>query len=502
MNKVETSKMQERLISSPWKFEKQANLEETLQLTERDSNNSLFDLEGTAASDYYEYTKSRLLEKLSIVKLDSISISPSSAVSGNAQHILNLKQEFTFPVSNFIAQNEIGTQTVNLIETRVKTPYPTTVLKNLEEISLPPSRPKSDPTNTFSNHDLFVPRVTADVKPTLPTHFNMCIGDGIENNLKQIQYNARTINGNETQEIAIYEQKPIEELKIKKSAMFCCKKVIRPQTRHRHKPGIENNTPSSSESENKLQKLPMKIHKKSSECSVEMKGNHYQKLSNVVDQLQDHNWEICHEGLKNFSAVANSIYWDSEMGMKFIPIISRKLIDFFKSPRSNLCRTACQIAGEFFLLAKSTKRPEFDEMVDILLCRTADQNRFIQKDANIALDKMVQSIPIQHSIRAVCSKGPDNKNPIVRATTARLLVNICKQAGIEQIVGVEANARTRKRVLTNLAKFLTDKNVETRRHSEKLCKMLKKHKFFNDYFFKEIENNMKVPLRRILNNIN
>ena len=59
------------------------------------------------------------------------------------------------------------------------------------------------------------------------------------------------------------------------------------------------------------------------------------------------------------------------------------------------------------MMAKSTKRPEFDEMVDILLSRTADPNRFIQKDSNMALDKMVQSICIQHSVRAICAKGPE-----------------------------------------------------------------------------------------------
>lgn len=210
---------------------------------------------------------------------------------------------------------------------------------------------------------------------------------------------------------------------------------------------------------------------------------------------------MCLEGLQNFVTLANSINWESELGQRFIPIVSRKLIDFFKSPRSNLCRTACQTAGEFFLLAKSTKRPEFDEMIDLLLCKCADPNRFIQKDANTALDKMALCISVQHSVRALCAKGPDHKNPIVRATTARVLLNICKQAGVEHIVGAEANQRTRKRVLINLAKFLLDKNVETRRHAEKICRILKKHKFFMEYFFKDVENNLKGPLRKILNNI-
>lgn len=205
--------------------------------------------------------------------------------------------------------------------------------------------------------------------------------------------------------------------------------------------------------------------------------------------------------MQSFVILASKLDWESELGQRNIPFISRKLIDFCKSPRSNLCRTACRTAGEFFLLAKVTKRPEFDEMVDVLLCKTADSNRFIQKDANIALDKMAISICIHHSIRAVCAKGPSHKNSIVRASTARVLYQVCKHAGVEVVVGSDANPRTRKRVLTNLANFLMDKNLETRRHAEKLCKMLKRHKFFMEYFFKDIESNFKNTLRKIVNSL-
>lgn len=230
-------------------------------------------------------------------------------------------------------------------------------------------------------------------------------------------------------------------------------------------------------------------------------GTYHTKLTNVIDKLQDNEWETCVDGLRDFLKFAGNINWDADLGQRFIPIISRKLVDFFKSPRSNLCRTACQTAGEFFNVAKSTKRPEYDEMVDILLCKTADPNRFIQKDAIVALDKMATSICLHHSVRAICSKGPEHKNPVVRASTARLLFIICKHQGVENIVGSDANARTRKRVLTNLAKFLMDKNLETRRHAEKLCILLKPHKFFVDYFFKDIDNNFKCPLRKILNSL-
>lgn len=237
----------------------------------------------------------------------------------------------------------------------------------------------------------------------------------------------------------------------------------------------------------------------STDCDLNIGGNQYAKLAGAVDKLQNLEWEVCMDGLRSLTLLIADVDWESEMGQKFIPVISRKLIDFFKSPRSNLCRTACQAAGAFFMSTKSTKRPEFDEMVDILLCKTSDPNRFIQKDASAALDKMAMSICVHHSVRAICSKGPDHKNCVIRSSTARILYQICKQAGNEQIIGSDANTRTRKRVLTTLGKFLIDKNLETRKHAEKLCKMLKSHKFFIDYFFKDVDSNHKIALRKILN---
>ena len=299
--------------------------------------------------------------------------------------------------------------------------------------------------------------------------------------------------------------------------------IYRPQTKKRrpvskHHPSNTStesslNTDSSKKPylKRKTQSIQLKPKKRENLSNYETKsdlsndsfvnagGNNHAKLTAVVENLQNFDWEVNIKGLHFFALLASAVDWETETGQKFIPIISRKLIEFIKSPRSNLCRTACQTAGEFFTTAKNTKRPEFDEMVDILLCKTSDPNRFIQKDASAALHKMAVSICVHQSVRAVCAKGPDHKNCIVRASTAYLLYYICKNAGIEQIIGCDANCRTRKRVLTNLGKFLIDKNLETRNNAEKLCKLLKVHKLFNEYFFKDVDNNFKVPLRKLLN---
>uniref|UniRef100_A0A182JNQ0 CLASP_N domain-containing protein n=1 Tax=Anopheles christyi TaxID=43041 RepID=A0A182JNQ0_9DIPT len=222
-------------------------------------------------------------------------------------------------------------------------------------------------------------------------------------------------------------------------------------------------------------------------------------ISGIVDKLQDNVWEVCLEGIWDLMDTANRIDW--KVQEKYITVINRKLIEFLKSPRTALCRSACQVSGELFRQAKSTKRPEFDEMVDILLCKTADPNRFIQKDANVALDKLVTYIPTPHTVRAISNRGTIHRNPLVRTATARLLVCICVVAGLDAILGTTANTRTRKTILTMLAKFLTDKNLETRKFGERLYRMLRKHKFFDEYFYKDMDNNLRTNLKRALKGV-
>lgn len=101
-------------------------------------------------------------------------------------------------------------------------------------------------------------------------------------------------------------------------------------------------------------------------------------------------------------------------------------------------------------------------MVNILLCKTADANKFIRKDANLALDCMVTHISTFHAVRTLCAKGPIHKNDLVRTATARLLVCAVVIAGTENILNQNAAEHTRKRLIINMEKFIEDKSLETR----------------------------------------
>lgn len=114
--------------------------------------------------------------------------------------------------------------------------------------------------------------------------------------------------------------------------------------------------------------------------------------------------EVTLQGMHELLYIAPNIDWTEHA--RDISVVNRKLLDCFRSPRSTIVRVACQVSGELFRIIRSTRRPEFDDLADVLLARTADTNRFIQRDANVSLDKMVTYLPSFQVVRAICTKAP------------------------------------------------------------------------------------------------
>lgn len=133
-----------------------------------DINSELFDLdvyfkdqESTEIIDFEQLT-SRKNFKLQIVKLDSISISPTEA---QPQQIVNLKQSFNFSaVLKPTKQSSTQTSKIDLMKRCQQTSNDQTVFRHFV------NRPTSLPPENAALANL-EKRVKADVKPTL-------IGDG------------------------------------------------------------------------------------------------------------------------------------------------------------------------------------------------------------------------------------------------------------------------------------------------------------------------------------
>lgn len=139
----------------------------------RDSNSDLFDLEIYEHFNHDDVNKKfkkntqmkkNALQKLRVFKLDNISIAPSIT---QAQHVVNLRQSFTFPVA-LIPSREIATQTsqINLMSNSDQ---------NMQRYPL--KRPASLPPENVALTNL-QKRMGTDVKPK---HFDQNIGDGLNN---------------------------------------------------------------------------------------------------------------------------------------------------------------------------------------------------------------------------------------------------------------------------------------------------------------------------------
>lgn len=105
---------------------------------------------------------------------------------------------------------------------------------------------------------------------------------------------------------------------------------------------------------------------------------------------------------------------------------------------------------------------EFDELVDVLLTKTADCNKSIREEANLALDCMVTNLPFSHALRALTAKGPNHKNPLVRFATIRLIICAIVLLNPTILFNPCTGDNLRKKVMEVMIKFVLDKNQDVR----------------------------------------
>lgn len=223
-------------------------------------------------------------------------------------------------------------------------------------------------------------------------------------------------------------------------------------------------------------------------------------LPAVVDRLHSGAFATVLRGLQDLLCLAPQL--NASAHERELVTIYRQLLVCCRSPRIVLVRATCHVSGVLFRIVRCTRRPEFDELVQALLQRTADTNRFLQADANEALDRMVAAVAPAHSVRALSAYGLPYRSAVVRCSVARLLCSVCRLHGNEALLGATANEPTRKRLLGALARLLVDKSQECRRAAEELCGLMQTHRLFAEYFYKDLESRKRVTLMRAIRQMN
>jgi hypothetical protein len=99
-------------------------------------------------------------------------------------------------------------------------------------------------------------------------------------------------------------------------------------------------------------------------------------------------------------------------------------------------------------------------------------DRGMRQTADKALDAMAIYIPPQDAVRVLTEKGVNNKIVSVRRATARLLTVIVKTSGADSVLGRIPKGKFKRQVIRAVAKFLQDKDPETRHHAQDLVKFL------------------------------
>ncbi|KAF2894557.1 hypothetical protein ILUMI_11620 [Ignelater luminosus] len=219
-------------------------------------------------------------------------------------------------------------------------------------------------------------------------------------------------------------------------------------------------------------------------------------ISTTMSRIRNPDWNISLRGLAEMTELCRIM--DADFLFPHMTAVNQKLLELLRSPRSHVCRTACQAAGHFFESMKDTRKPEFDDIVEMLLCKTADANKFIRKDANLSLDCMVTHIPIFHSIRSLCLKGPTHKNALVRTATIRLIICAVVIAGPDVVLNGSGLDITRKRIIQHMAKFIDDKDQDTRKYAERLFKVLCKESTFESNLRKYLEKDEIIRMKSAL----
>ncbi|KAJ8724623.1 hypothetical protein PYW08_016097 [Mythimna loreyi] len=208
----------------------------------------------------------------------------------------------------------------------------------------------------------------------------------------------------------------------------------------------------------------------------------------LIKRLRSHSWFEIADALDDLPRVLEK-FW-GVMAEHRIADLIRQVTAHVESPRTQVARAACNTLAMILKNTNYTKKPDFYEAVTILLIKTGSFSRPVRRAANVALDDIVCSVDLSHSVTALCIHGSCHKSPLVRCASARLLVVCCALGGGGRDL-LRARPPTaacaRRHALRSLAALLDDKSTEARKYAERLYSMLRPLSNFEAYYLTDVD---------------
>ncbi|XP_066598568.1 TOG array regulator of axonemal microtubules protein 2-like, partial [Prorops nasuta] len=224
--------------------------------------------------------------------------------------------------------------------------------------------------------------------------------------------------------------------------------------------------------------------------------NPVEVLKISLQSLKSDQWQSSTPAVINIMQISR---YQPELLDPHMPLISRTLCSLMRNMRPQIVRTACQVAMELFKTIQCMQSPGFDELVAMLLLKSAHNNKGIKYDARRALEVMVNYLPSSICIKVLASEnGAGNRNGNIRSTVSFLIYNLVNKIGVNSLLTNPNLKSSRKNICQISGKYLIDNNLEARMYAKKIVKLMLHHYDFQTIFFQNIDRKLIDKIDKVL----
>lgn len=219
-------------------------------------------------------------------------------------------------------------------------------------------------------------------------------------------------------------------------------------------------------------------------------------LHTCLEQLGSSNWEDVMEGL---TTLVRLIRHHNDVVDANIYAVVVSLSKHVRNLRSQVSRAACSAASELFLTNPKGLEAEAEELVQSLLNRTADTNKFIRADAFHALETMCDMMQPIKVVMMLTFRGATHQHGAVRCSTAKLLNHLIFRIGCDKIYSLQKDIRDR--LILTAANLLMEGSLETRNHTKEIFRQLSMHSYYQRVLLEVIPPNTYRNIEKSLKSI-
>jgi hypothetical protein len=215
-----------------------------------------------------------------------------------------------------------------------------------------------------------------------------------------------------------------------------------------------------------------------------------------LEQLESSSWEDVMDGLSTFVRLIRHHPEVVDMNIHAMTVALSKHV---RNLRSQVARAACSCASEFFITNSKSLEADAEDLVQALLNRTADTNKFIRADAMKALETMCDAMQPSKVILMLAFRGASHQNAAVRCSTAKLLNQLIFRIGCDKIFSLHKDIRDR--LILTAAHLLMEGSLETRNHTKEIFKQLSIHSHYQKMLLEVIPANVYRNIEKSLKSI-